>query len=132
MDQKESMPNKVVPMIHVPDVRATVDWYKDIGFTVLDTYDDGGDGLSFAILLFGSTEVMFNSGGQSSTQRRREVDLYVHSDNVDELFHSLKDRADVVEGPHDTFYGMREFIIRDLNRFWLTFAQHMSAPQVQL
>ena len=30
---------------------------------------------------------------------------------------------DVVEGPHDTFYGMREFIIRDLNRFWITFGK---------
>jgi len=28
-----------------------------------------------------------------------------------------------VEGLHDTFYGMREFIIRDLNRFWITFGQ---------
>ena len=37
-------------MIHVPDVRATVEWYKTIGFTVANTYDDGGDGLSFAVL----------------------------------------------------------------------------------
>lgn len=29
---------------------------------------------------------------------------------------------DVVE-PHDTFYGMREFIIRDCNGFWITFGQ---------
>src|SRR5712691_3152630 len=29
----------------------------------------------------------------------------------------------VVKGLHDTFYGTREFIIRDLNRFWMTFAQ---------
>jgi len=122
------MTTKVVPMIHVPDVRATVDWYKAVGFTVLDTYDDGGKGLSFAILSFGNTEVMFNSGGQPSTHRRREVDLYVYADNVDELFQTLKDRVDVVEGLHDTFYGMREFIIRDLNRFWMTFGQHLSAP----
>ena len=119
------MTRKVVPMIHVPDVHATVDWYKGIGFIVLDTYDDGGEGLSFAILSFGDTEVMFNSGGQPSESRRREVDLYVYSDNVDELFHSLKDRVEVVEGLHNTFYGMREFIIRDLNRFWMTFAQHI-------
>ena len=32
------MPDRVVPMIHVPDVRATVDWYQAIGFTVIDTY----------------------------------------------------------------------------------------------
>ena len=50
------MAEKVVPMIHVPDVRATVDWYESIGFTVIATYGDEGDGLSFAILSFGSTE----------------------------------------------------------------------------
>ena len=117
------MAEKVVPMIHVPDVRATVDWYQDIGFRVIDTYGDDGEGLSFAILSFGSSEVMFNPGGQPSTRHRREVDLYVYSDNVDDLYRRLKDRVEVVEGPHDTFYGMREFIIRDLNRFWITFGQ---------
>ncbi len=122
------MTTKVVPMIHVPDVRATVDWYKAVGFTVLDTYDGGGEGLGFAILSFGNTEVMFNSGGQPSTHCRREVDLYVYADNVDELFQTLRDRVEVVEGLHNTFYGMREFIIRDLNRFWMTFGHHLSGP----
>jgi uncharacterized glyoxalase superfamily protein PhnB len=120
------MVKKVVPMIHVLDVRATVDWYESIGFTVTDTYDDGGEGLSFAILTFGISEVMFSSGGQPSNQRRREVDLYVYVDKVDDLYRSLKDRVEIVEGLHDTFYGMREFIIRDVNRFWLTFAQFVS------
>jgi len=118
---------RVVPMIHVPDVRATADWYQGIGFTVNYTFDDGGEGLSFAGLSFGSGEVMFNSGGQPSTQRRREVDLYLYVDNVDDLYHRLKDRVEVVEGPHDTFYGMREFLIRDLNRFWITFGQDLRA-----
>jgi uncharacterized glyoxalase superfamily protein PhnB len=108
-------------MIHVPDVRATVEWYAQIGFTVTNTYDDSGSGLSFAILSFGGGQVMFNSGGQSSHEKRREVDLYVDVDNVDEIYQGLKDRVEVVKDPHDTFYGMREFIIRDLNRFWITF-----------
>jgi uncharacterized glyoxalase superfamily protein PhnB len=115
--------SRIVPMIHVPDVRATVDWYQGIGFSVNETYGDAGDGLSFAILSFGSSEVMFNQGGRSSTRDRREVDLYLYTDKVDDLFSRLKDRVEVLEGPHDTFYGMREFIIRDLNRFWITFAQ---------
>jgi uncharacterized glyoxalase superfamily protein PhnB len=117
------MSERIVPMIHVPDVRATVDWYVDIGFKIVDTYDDGGEGLSFAILELGSSEVMFNQGGQSSAQRRREVDLYIYSENVDEVFDRLKDRVEVVEPPHDQLYGMREFIIRDINGFWITFAQ---------
>jgi uncharacterized glyoxalase superfamily protein PhnB len=110
-------------MIHVLDVRATVDWYVDIGFKIVDTYDDGGDGLSFAILELGNSEVMFNQGGQSSMQKRREVDLYIYTETIDELFDRLKDRVEVVEPPHDQFYGMREFIIRDINGFWITFAQ---------
>ena len=117
------MAEKVVPMFHVPDVRATADWYESIGFTVLARYGDDGDGNSFAMLSFGSGEVMFSSGGQSSTRHRREVDLYVYVDDVDDLYARLTDRVEIVEGLHDAFYGMREFIIRDLNRFWITFGQ---------
>lgn len=118
------MKQSVVPMIHVPDVRATVDWYQTIGFKVVAAYgNETADGMSFAIVSFGESEVMFNQGGETSTKRRREVDLYVYTDDVDELYARLKDRVDVVEGPHNTFYGMREIIIRDLNRFWITFGQ---------
>ncbi len=111
-------------MIHVPDVRATVGWYESIGFTTGATYgDDTGENFSFAIMSFGSTEVMFNTEGETSEKRRREVDLYVYTDDIDELYERLKQRVEVVEGPHDTFYGMRELIIRDLNRFWITFGE---------
>jgi uncharacterized glyoxalase superfamily protein PhnB len=117
------MAEQVVPMIHVSDVRATIDWYKGIGFTVVNTYGNEGDGLSFAILSFGNSRVMFNQGGQPSTRFRREVDLYIYTDGVDDLYQRLKDRVEVVEAPHDKFYGMREFIIRDPNRFWVTFGE---------
>ena len=113
------------PMIHVPDVRATVAWYEAIGFTLLEMYDDGADGLSFAILSAGMSRVMFNQGGHPSIERRREVDLYVDVVEVDQFFASLKDRVDIVKAPHDTHYGMRELIIRDLNRFWITFGQNL-------
>ena len=124
------MVQKVVPMIHVPDVQATVDWYRDIGFTIVETHGHEGEGLSFAIVSFGDTEVMFSEGGRPSTQRRREVDLYVYTHDIDGLYERLKDRVDVVEGPHDMFYGMREFIIRDLNRFWITFGQSSAFGQL--
>ncbi len=117
------MTKRVVPMIHVPDVAATVDWYRNIGFTVVETYGHDREGLSFAILAFGDTQVMFNEGGRTSAQRRREVDLYVYTNDVAEVYQRLRDRVEVVEGLHDTFYGMRELIIRDLNRFWITFGQ---------
>jgi len=110
-------------MIHVPDVQATVNWYGDLGFTVNDTYGGESEGLSFAILSFGNTRVMFNQGGKTSGEHRREVDLYVETENVDDLYRCIKDRVEVVQAPEGTFYGMREFIIRDPNRFWITFGQ---------
>jgi uncharacterized glyoxalase superfamily protein PhnB len=121
------MVDRVVPMIHVLDVRATVEWYQSIGFEVVETFGDGCGGLSFAILSFGSSQVMFNQDGQPSASARREVDLYVYTERVDDLHVHLKDRVEIVEPPHDTFYGMREFIIRDLNRFWITFGQASAA-----
>lgn len=120
------MTESVVPMVHVPDVRATVNWYRDIGFTVQETFDDGGPELSFAIVSFGASTVMFNCGGGPSDRHRREVDLYVTVDDVDAVHDRIHERVELVEGLHDTFYGMREFIVRDLNRFWITFGQAIS------
>lgn len=112
------------PMIHVPDVRAAAAWYESIGFTVLETFGDGGEGLSFAILSAGNTRLMLNQGGRPSTAERREVDLYVDADQVDQLYASLRDRVQIVAELDDTDYGMREFIIRDPNGFWITFGQN--------
>jgi len=118
-------------MIHVPNVRATVNWYESIGFRAVDTYDNGtAEGLSFAILAFGNGQVMFNQGGETSTKRRREVDLYAYTDDVDKIYAQLKDRVNVIEQPHNTFYGMREIIIRDLNGFWITFGQENPSSSV--
>jgi uncharacterized glyoxalase superfamily protein PhnB len=116
------MSQTVVPMIHVPDVAATVQWYISIGFQVVGTNKEGGE-LNWAKLSFGNSEVMLNAGGKSSSDRRREVDLYITTDHVDDLYQRLKDGVEVVEDLHDTFYGMREFIVRDNNGFWITFGQ---------
>ena len=126
-----SVNEHLTPMIHVPDVRATLDWYESIGFRAVNTYDNGTEnGLSFAILAFGNGQVMFNQGGETSTKRRREVDLYAYTDDVDAVYSKLKDRVDVIKEPHNTWYGMREVIIRDLNGFWITFGQENPSSSV--
>ncbi|HTM29759.1 MAG TPA: VOC family protein [Vicinamibacterales bacterium] len=124
------MTRKCVPMIHVPDVQATAAWYETIGFRTVQTAGGEDGGLSFARLVYGDSEVMFNIGGVPSSARRREVDLYVYAEDVDGLHATLEDRVDVVEGPHDTFYGMRELIVRDLNRFWITFGEPSAAARL--
>lgn len=116
------MPQTIVPMLHVPDVRATVLWYTKLGFELQRENEEDGD-LNWALLTFGESEVMFDSFGKSSDAPRREVDLYIHTRNIAEIRESLPNHIEIVEDLHDTFYGMSEFIIRDVNGFWITFGQ---------
>ena len=109
-------------MIHVQDVRATIEWYSEIGFKLIRQNVEDAE-INWAKLSYGDSEVMVDSGGKPSTDHRREVDLYVLTDGVDDLYQPLKDRVQVVVDLYDAFYGMREFIIRDINGFWITFGQ---------
>jgi uncharacterized glyoxalase superfamily protein PhnB len=116
-------------MIHVPDVRKAVDWYREVGFGVDEVFeDDDGDGVTFAIVSFGATQVFLDCGGKPSGEHRREVDLYVHTIGVDALYERVRGRVEVVEPPHDTFYGAHELIVRDLNGFWITFGEPAVKP----
>jgi uncharacterized glyoxalase superfamily protein PhnB len=118
------MPERIVPMIHVSDVDATAQWYASIGFEIrnVNRVCDNGE-IDWALLRLGPSEIMLNLGGHPSSAPRREFDLYTHVDDVDGLRRRLNGKAEIVEDLHDTFYGMREFIIRDCNGFWITFAQ---------
>jgi|SRR5882724_4915512 len=116
------MSQQVVPMIHVPDVAATIDWYTSIGFSLMGQFEDDGE-VNWAKLSFGSSEIMLNGGGKPSTAKRREVDLYITVDNIDDIYGRIKDHVQIEIDLYDAFYGMREFIIRDNYGFWLTFGQ---------
>ena len=116
------MAETLTPMIHVPDVAETVRWYEAAGFTVTGRHEEDGRA-TWARVALGDAGVMFNIDGRPSDAWRREADLYIATDRLDDLWARMKDAAEVVEPPHETEYGMREFIVRDLNRFWLTFGQ---------
>lgn len=118
------MPEKIVPMIHVPDVASTAKWYESIGFTTRNTARECDEGeVNWALLQFGESAIMLNAGGKSSSAPRREFDLYIHVEDIDAMRQKLDGKASIVEDLHDTFYEMREFIIRDCNGFWITFGQ---------
>jgi catechol 2,3-dioxygenase-like lactoylglutathione lyase family enzyme len=116
------MERSVAPMIHVPDVAATVAWYQSLDFEVVDRDEADGE-LTWAMLSYGAAALMFNAGGRPSSAERREIDLYVTTPGIDALHARLREQVQVIEAPHDTFYGMREFIVRDPNGFWLTFGE---------
>jgi uncharacterized glyoxalase superfamily protein PhnB len=113
-------------MLRVPDVRATVEWYRALGFTVVETWqeaDTEGGEVTWAELSFGRGAVMFTAGGRASGAELRDVDLYVYVEDIAEVARHLGGRVEVVEPLHETFYGMREVIVRDLNGFSVTFGE---------
>ena len=118
------MPERIVPMIHVPDVNATAHWYASIGFEIRNVNRECGEGpMDWALLRLGDSTIMLSAGGKPSDEPRREFDLYIHVDDIDSVRRRTDRKANMVEDLHDTFYGMREFIIRDCNGFWITFGE---------
>ena len=118
------MVERIVPMIHVPDVNATAQWYQSIGFEIRNVNRECVDGeIDWALLRLGQSEIMLSAGGRPSSAPRREVDLYTHVDDVDTLRRTLDGKIELVEDLHETFYGAREFIVRDCNGFWITFGE---------
>jgi catechol 2,3-dioxygenase-like lactoylglutathione lyase family enzyme len=124
-------------MISVPDIAATLDWYVSIGFSEVARYEDDGV-VNFGMLAFGRAEIMLNLYGKPGTDG---VSLWFYTDQVDRLYRLLKSRqllaaqAALASGPgadegiefveeiYNPFYGGRQFGIRDLNGYSLTFLQ---------
>jgi cytohesin len=121
------------PMIYVPDVAAALHWYVSIGFKEIARYGD--DGLvNFGIVAFGSAEIMLNMHGKRG---EHDVSLWLSTDKIDDLYSLLKSRQieaaatgttdgiDFIEPINNTFYGARQFGIRDLNGYILYFIQQL-------
>jgi uncharacterized glyoxalase superfamily protein PhnB len=124
------MPRDAVPMLNVPDVAATAAWYQALGFELMETAEDEGR-VTWASLRFGEGQVMLNAGGSPAGGGRRDVDLFCYVSDADAWFAEVGDQGRLVEGLHDTFYGLREFTIRDPNGFWLTFASPLPPGEQQ-
>jgi len=98
---------------------------ETIGFSLADTQVDCGEML-WAHLTLGTSALMLNTGGTPSDAPRPEVELYVCVEDLDATYARVAPVAERVEPIHDTGYGMRESIVRDPNRFWLTFGQPLT------
>ncbi len=48
--------------------------------------------------------------------------LYIQADDIEALYRGIKDKAAIIEDLRTTFYGAREFCIRDIGGNVLTFA----------
>ena len=136
------MYKKLTTNMMVEDVNRTVDFYSEVlGFDFLMGVPEGSQeivtakqkeqALGFAMVKCGNVEMMFQAK-KSLTREIPEFDgakiggsltFYMEVENIKELYEELQGKVTIIRDLQTTFYGMREFYIRDCNGYVLTFAQ---------
>jgi ankyrin repeat protein len=131
---------KGVPMISVPDIAETLKWYVSLGFKEVTRFEEDGVA-NFGMLSFGNAELMLRLepwGPEGRYQQAgkigpHDVSLWFYTDQLDRIYQLLRSRQfaaskdgsvssiEFVEDIYDTFYGARQFSIRDLNGYTLIF-----------
>ncbi len=119
----------ISPNIFVKDINKTIDFYKQLGFSVATTVPDQGD-FVWAMMTCGSVTFMFQTfdslGSDLPEISRKDggsLLLYIQTKGIRKLFDQVKDKMIVIKGLEKAFYGATEFSIQDINGFILTFAE---------
>jgi len=113
----------LTPMLTVTDIPATVKFYGDmLGFACISQVEE------WACLSRDGLEVMLSLPNAHVPFERPHFtgSVYFRCDNVDELWRTVKDKAEIVYPIENFEYGMREFAIRDNNGYLLQFGQEIA------
>ncbi len=119
----------VAPNIFVNDINKTIEFYKQLGFSLTIKVPELGD-LIFAMMTCGNVAFMFQTfeslGTELPTISRQNggsLLLYIQIADIRNYFEKIKDKVKVLKGLEKTFYGATEFSIEDNNGYVLTFAE---------
>jgi uncharacterized glyoxalase superfamily protein PhnB len=112
----------LTPMIRTKEIKETIAFYTDtLGFACTA----GGPDAGWATLSHNGVNIMVAAPNDHLPFDRPTFtgSLYLYTDDADEVWSSVKDRASICY-PIETFdYGMREFGIFDNNGYLLQFGQ---------
>ncbi|NTW25119.1 MAG: glyoxalase [Lentimicrobium sp.] len=121
--------DSISPNIFVKDINKTIDFYKQLGFSVVTTVPEQGD-FVWAMMNCGSVTFMFQTFDslgsdlpEISRQEGGSLLLYIQTKGIRKLFDQVKDKMIIVKGLEKAFYGATEFSIQDINGYILTFAE---------
>jgi len=122
--------NRAAPYFLVDDVFTTAEFYRDVlGFTFDEFF---GDPPSFTIVKRDDARIMFRQvrpAKPAVARPNRSVmdetfDAYIWVSDVDKLATELRaKKANIIEGPINRIYRMRELLVRDCNGYVLAFGQ---------
>lgn len=120
MPPSESAPmkmNRIIPMLPVKCMPASVDFYQRLGFSIEQRNDDW----RWAMLCFGECRLMVDESINLHPDIPRLGVLYLYPEDVTEYHKRLRKNGLVIPDPEVSFYGMTEFRIDDPdgNRLWI-------------
>ena len=118
-DQPTSDPKQFiqgVPVLHVADVKATAAFFRDVlGFN----WDFGDEG--YSVVWRDNSAIHLSRGGR---QPPVGIHLFQWIRDVDAYYREIKERgAEVLDGPTDRPYQIRELKVRDPNGIEIVFGQ---------
>lgn len=86
---------------------------------------------AFAILKSGTQQMMLQSEKSLADDlpflwkwyEQSSIALYLKIENIDQYYSEIKNKVEIIKDIHTTWYGMKEFYIKDLNGYILGFAE---------
>lgn len=119
----------------VEDVDKTVNYYKKVlGFKLEISVPKDDGKLQWAMVSRDSVDIMLHERAniieempelEGTEPGGGSITLFVKMEGIDKFYEevSKKNDTDIIKEPHTTFYGMKEFILRDINGYIITFAE---------
>jgi len=109
--------NRLIPMLPVRSMPASVEFYQKLGFSV----EKRNDNWNWAMLAFGECRLMVDQSINHHPGVPRESVLYLYPDNIVEYHRQVRKSGLDIPDLDETFYGMTEFRLDDPdgNRLWI-------------
>ena len=116
----------------VSDVNATVKWYQDnFKFKLANQEDSLEKPLEWAVVKSGDIQIYFQKVEslvkEMPVLKGKEIGatltLYIKLDDIQSLYNSVKDKVEIGRDMRETFYGAKEFAVKDLNGYILVFSE---------
>ena len=109
--------NRLIPMLPVKSVPASIEFYQKLGFSVEQRNDQWG----WAMLCFDECRLMVDQSINHHGNGPRKSVLYLYPESIVEYHQQTRMQGLSVPDLDTTFYGMTEFRIDDpdRNRLWI-------------
>lgn len=109
--------NRLIPMLPVRSMPASVAFYEKLGFHVESRDDDWG----WAMLRLDDCRLMVDQSINTNPLAARQSVVYLYPDNIEAYHQQVRSNGLNIPDLELTFYGLTEFRIDDPdgNRLWI-------------